>query len=179
MSLEYKMKRYSQKHLWTTLTAVTVLLYTSPIEATEKLQLKSAVVKTGVGHSMEAAHPSLQLSVAGEFTLPWMPLIPTLGLSTRKTNDDPSLNWANFSLDFSLAYEFDHLSWVPGLGAGGRVFGAGSQAFLTGTAYVKRIYPSGYFVCISGEFAQPLSQQETSFITYLVGVGYDFDMNRF
>ena len=173
------MKRYFRKNLWTTLTAVTILLASTLSGAKENLQLKSAAVRTGVGHSIESTHPSLQLSMAGEFTLPWMPLIPTLGLSTRKTSDDPSLNWTNFSFDFSLAYEFDHLSWIPGLGAGGRVFGVGSHAFLNGFAYVKRVYPSGYFFCISGEFAQALSQHDASFITYLVGVGYDLDVNRF
>ena len=173
------MKRYFHKHLWPTLTAVTVLLATGLSEATEGPQLKSASVRTGMGHSIEATHPFMQLSMAGEFTLPLTAFIPALGFSTRKTSDESSLIWTNFSFDFSLAYEFDHLSWIPGLGAGGRVFGVGSKAFLNGTAYVKRVYPSGYFFCISGEFAQALSQDDTSFITYLVGVGYDFDMNRF
>ena len=173
------MKRYPLKHLCAALLVFAFLLSANISKASEGLQLKSTAIKTGAGHSLGPAQPSMQLSMSGEFTMPWLPFISVLGLSARKTSINQTLSRANISLDFSFAYELDHLSWIPGVAAGGRLFGVKSQTFLTGTTYVKRVYPSGYSLCISAEFAQTLSQQDKSFITYLVGVGYDFDMNRF
>ena len=144
MSLEYKMK---DTHRSTSgLPSLQLLFCSTPARLRQLKNCSSSLQssKRVWGTHRSGSSPSLQLSVARVYTAVDAFNL-TLGLSARKTNDDPGLDWANFSLTFlwhtSLTILAGYLAWGREV-----AFGAGSQVFLTGTTYVKRIYPSGYFV---------------------------------